>query len=63
VNATPWARIAVDGRAVGETPLTVSLSPGRHRVRAVHPSLGAAEATVDVLEGRRSTWTPNLRRK
>jgi tRNA A-37 threonylcarbamoyl transferase component Bud32 len=63
VNATPWAHVAVDGRTVGETPLTVSLPPGRHRVRAVHPSLGVAETTVDVLEGRRSTWTPSLRRK
>jgi hypothetical protein len=47
---------------VGETPLTVSLPPGRHCVRAVHPSLGVAEIAVDP-EGRRSIWTPSLRRK
>jgi tRNA A-37 threonylcarbamoyl transferase component Bud32 len=62
VNATPWAQVTVDGRAVGETPLTVPLPPGRHRVRAVHPSLGAAETTLDVREGLRSAWTPALRR-
>ena len=63
VNATPWARIVVDGRAVGETPLTLSLPTGRHRLRAVHPSYGASETVVEIRAGRRVSWTPSLQRE
>ena len=35
LNARPWARIEVDGREVGITPLgDLPLSPGPHRLRA-----------------------------
>jgi serine/threonine-protein kinase len=60
VNAIPWGRVTVDGRAAGETPLTLTLPSGRHRVRVAHPSFGARETVVDVLPGRRSSWTPKL---
>jgi serine/threonine protein kinase len=62
VNATPWARIAVDGKPVGETPLTLPLPPGRHRVRATHPSYGAREIVLEIRSGRRASWAPNLQR-
>jgi tRNA A-37 threonylcarbamoyl transferase component Bud32 len=62
VNATPWARIAVNGKPVGETPLTLMLPPGRHRVRATHPSYGAREIVLEIRPGRRSSWVPNLQR-
>ncbi len=62
VNATPWARIAVDGKAVGETPLTLPLPPGRHRVRATHPSYGAREIVLEIRPGRRASWVPSLQR-
>ncbi len=60
VNAVPWGRVAVDGRAAGETPLTLSLPAGWHRVRVVHPSFGARETLVEVRPGRRSSFTPTL---
>jgi tRNA A-37 threonylcarbamoyl transferase component Bud32 len=62
VNATPWAQISVDGRSAGETPVTLTLPAGRHKVRAVHPSFGARETVVEIRSGRRSTWTPRLTR-
>jgi hypothetical protein len=35
LNARPWARIEVDGRDVGVTPLAdVPIAPGIHRFRA-----------------------------
>jgi hypothetical protein len=38
LNARPWARIEVDGRDVGITPLAdLPLAPGRHRFRAHLP--------------------------
>src|SRR5262249_23710372 len=43
INAQPWAKIAIDGKHVGYTPiLRLSLSPGHHQIRAVAP--GAAKA-------------------
>ncbi len=63
VNATPWARVVVDGRPMGETPLELSLPAGKHRLRAVHPSYGSSEALVEIRAGRRSNWTPTLRRE
>jgi hypothetical protein len=62
VNAIPWGKVSVDGRALGETPLTVKLSPGRHRVRVAHPSFGARETELEILPGRRSSFTPKLTR-
>jgi serine/threonine-protein kinase len=60
VNALPWGNVAVDGRAVGETPVTVALAPGRHRIRVTHPSFGARETAVTISSGRETSWTPNL---
>lgn len=38
VNADPWARVEIDGKAVGITPLAgLPLSPGEHRFRATLP--------------------------
>ncbi len=31
-KARPWAKVSVDGKVVGTTPLRVDLSPGRHEV-------------------------------
>ncbi len=63
MNATPWARVMVDGRPVGETPLTLSLNAGKHRIRAVHPSYGTSETVIEIRAGRRVTWTASLQRE
>ncbi|MGC3997212.1 MAG: serine/threonine-protein kinase [Anaeromyxobacter sp.] len=60
VIATPWAVVSVGGRVIGETPVTLALPPGRHRVRATHPSYGTREALVEIAAGARTTWNAPL---
>jgi eukaryotic-like serine/threonine-protein kinase len=62
VTSPSWANVTVDGKPVGETPVSVKLAPGRHRVRASHPRHGAREAVIDVLPGGRADWNANLGR-
>jgi serine/threonine-protein kinase len=62
VNATPWASLVVDGRRVGDTPRELRLPAGPHRVRVDHPRLGAVEATLEIVAGRRTGWYPRLKR-
>ncbi len=59
VVATPWAVVAIDGRAIGETPREVRLGAGTYRVRATHP-LGMREQTVTIKPGKRQTWSPTF---
>ncbi|HLA62842.1 MAG TPA: PEGA domain-containing protein, partial [Rhodothermales bacterium] len=53
LTVSPWARVEVDGRAVGTTPLRepLVLAPGTHTVRLTHPTLGVHEETVRVGAG------------
>ena len=52
LNALPWAQVAVDGRAVGETPIAnLSLPIGNHEVVFRHPQLGEMRQTVAVKPG------------
>jgi hypothetical protein len=55
VNATPWARVRVNGHAVGETPLEVRLPAGRHRVRIDRKGRPAVDELVLVEAGARAT--------
>jgi hypothetical protein len=49
LNARPWARIEVDGREVGVTPLAdLPMAPGPHRFRAHFPDGRVVERTVRV---------------
>ncbi len=49
INATPWARIEVDGRNLGLTPLgNVRLRAGAHRFRAHLPDGVVVERTVEI---------------
>jgi serine/threonine protein kinase len=49
IQAIPWARVYVDGRLLGETPLTnVRLPVGERRLRFVNDPLGI-EKTVSVV--------------
>lgn len=51
VNARPWARVRIDGREVGVTPLAdLPVAPGRHRVRAELPDGRSHERVVEVGE-------------
>jgi hypothetical protein len=52
INALPWAQVAVDGRAVGETPIAnLSLPIGNHEVVFRHPELGEERQVVVVKPG------------
>ncbi len=49
VNATPWARIEIDGVDVGETPLAgIPLRPGPHTFRAQLPDGRVLERSVEI---------------
>jgi serine/threonine-protein kinase len=56
VDALPYATIYIDGKRAGETPLVkVSLSPGRHQVKAV-PAVGKAKTiSITVETGKVAT--------
>jgi len=62
VNTVPWAEVTVDGQAAGDTPRELRLAAGRHRLRLVHPTLGAAERAVEVRAGERARFEPVLER-
>lgn len=50
IGAQPWANFTVDdAAAVHQTPETLRLTPGRHRIRFVNPELGLTRTvTLDV---------------
>ena len=49
INAEPWARIWIDGRPVGETPLAdVPLAHGKRAFCALFPDGRSVERTVDI---------------
>ena len=55
INATPWADVYVDGKAVGQTPIgSLEVTPGTHTVRLVCPPL-EAEKTTTVTVGSGET--------
>jgi serine/threonine-protein kinase len=57
IQAVPWADIAVDGRALGESPRELRVAEGSYRVRARHPQFGVREETIRVRAGERKHWT------
>jgi hypothetical protein len=56
VNAFPWATITVDGRPYGDTPVTLKLAPGRHRIRATRPGGEVIEEELELAPGERREW-------
>jgi serine/threonine protein kinase len=56
VNATPWARVRIDGQSRGETPiLNLSLPAGTHRIELVNEPLGIRrELLVTLKPGERA---------
>jgi eukaryotic-like serine/threonine-protein kinase len=53
IGVRPWARVTVDGREVGTTPLDrITLPAGRHVVGLRHPAYEAVEKELVVTEGQ-----------
>jgi serine/threonine-protein kinase len=53
VDSRPYARIYIDGKDHGETPLfRVPLSPGRHAVRAELPDGRKKQFTIEIKPGK-----------
>ena len=47
-----WADVYVDGRNVGQTPLTLDVAPGAHTIRVHNPQTGyESTQSVDVAAG------------
>ena len=40
IQVRPWAKIEIDGREVGVTPLSAPVSAGSHQIRFLNPDLG-----------------------
>jgi hypothetical protein len=53
VATTPWTKVYVDGKEIGNTPLTnYRLKPGNHTIKLVNKGLGVSETlTVTIKEG------------
>jgi serine/threonine protein kinase len=53
INTRPWSQVIVDGRVIGNTPqMSISLSPGAHRVELVNPQFNIRETlTVQIRSG------------
>lgn len=55
INTSPWARVFLDGRAVGNTPVILRDVPaGRHHVRLRTADGRVTQMTVDVRAGERT---------
>ncbi|MGE0624790.1 MAG: SUMF1/EgtB/PvdO family nonheme iron enzyme [Pseudomonadales bacterium] len=58
----PGAVVRIDGRGLGVTPLTVTLSPGRHQVTLTHSHFEPEVLPLDVSRGDRVQRTVTFRR-
>ena len=56
-------RVAIDGRAVGQTPLEIKLEPGSHRLRLEHADRETLETNLVVTRHGRRTVTFDLERR
>jgi len=50
VNAEPWAYVSIDGGKASETPLTLKLSAGSHKVVASNPALKQQKEAVVMVK-------------
>lgn len=61
VNATPWAQVYLDGRAIGHTPqLGLRVLAGRHTLRLVTSSGDSRTRSVEVVAGRETRVAVNF---
>jgi len=49
----PQARVWVDGKFVGQSPLTVTLSPGKHHLSLTGPRQEHADRDIDIVPGKK----------
>jgi serine/threonine protein kinase len=62
LGIAPWAEVAVDGVAVGTTPLApVALSPGTYTARLVHPDFRPFVRKVTIRPGQTTPLRVDLR--
>jgi serine/threonine-protein kinase len=54
VNATPWGLVRVNGHEVGDTPQSMRLPAGRHRVHIERKGHRAVDELVTVKAGKRT---------
>lgn len=51
VHSMPWGRVLVDGRVVGNTPLTTELPVGPHKVEIHFPDGGVHDVRIETRPG------------
>ncbi len=63
IGAKPWAHVTIDGKAERhETPVTVQLAIGQHRLRFENPELGVVrEVSIEVAADGPSAYVLDLR--
>jgi serine/threonine protein kinase len=62
VGVRPWAKVVVDGLSLGTTPLKpITLSPGEHTARLLHPSYPPLTRTVQIRPGEITQLIVDLR--
>lgn len=52
INSIPVSNVVVDGRPLGQTPTSISVPPGAHRVMFIHPEKGRRIIPVQVQAGQ-----------
>jgi serine/threonine-protein kinase len=60
-STSTWAIIYVDGERVGFTPVTRTVTVGKHQIRAEHEDLPPVEETITVEAGEERRWSPQFR--
>jgi serine/threonine protein kinase len=62
LTSTPWAKVYVDNKYIGETPIgkPLILAAGKHSILFVHPSFDPIMQTVTVLPFRERTVKGNF---
>ena len=62
IDASPWAEVSIDGKAVGRTPLgPLPISLGEHQVAFQHPTGGGDRQRVTVKAGESTRVVGKLR--
>ena len=61
-TSTPWAKVYMDNKFIGETPFSkpLMIAAGKHSILFVHPSFDPIMQTITVLPFRESAVTGNF---